>query len=77
MTKLCAGLLLSIVLFVPATLFADGIRPTFTGAQTGPDQWTYALTFAPLVNYSIIQPLTTIYPDRAFRSYRCDRTNVN
>src|SRR4029077_14753964 len=60
MIKLRARLFLSIVLLVPPTLFADSIHPTFTGAQTGPDQWTYTLTFARLVNYSIFQNVTTI-----------------
>ena len=33
---------------------------TITAAQTGPNTWLYNLTFAPLDNYSIFQPVTTI-----------------
>ncbi len=36
----------------------DAVKPTFTGTQTGPNQWTYTLTFAPLVNYSVF-PVAT------------------
>jgi len=32
--------------------------PTFTATQTGPTQWTYTLTFPPLVNYSVF-PVAT------------------
>jgi hypothetical protein len=38
----------------------DPIKPAFTGTQTGPNQWTYTLTFAPLVNYSVFQNTTNI-----------------
>jgi Putative Ig domain len=34
------------------------VGPTFTATQAGPNQWTYTLTFAPLVNYSIF-PVNT------------------
>ncbi len=37
----------------------DPVKPTFTGTQTGPNQWTYTLTFAPLVNYSIFPVATS------------------
>ncbi len=60
MAKLRVSLLLSIVLLAPAALFADSVNPTFAGTQTGPNQWTYTLTFAPLVNYSIFTNQTTI-----------------
>jgi uncharacterized protein YjbI with pentapeptide repeats len=45
--------------FVRLWGFAVGV-PTFTATQSGPAQWTYTLTFAPLVNYSIFQSTTTI-----------------
>jgi len=45
--------------FVRLWGFAVGV-PTFTATQTGPTQWTYTLTFAPLVNYSVF-PVAT-YP---------------
>ena len=38
--------------------FAVGV-PTFTATQTGSAQWTYTLTFAPLVNYSIFPVATS------------------
>jgi hypothetical protein len=33
---------------------------TFTVVQTGPNTWVYNLTYDPLDNYSIFQPVTTI-----------------
>src|SRR5215471_5911561 len=33
---------------------------SFTGQQTASNEWSYTLTFAPLDNYSIYQPDTTI-----------------
>lgn len=60
MTKPWVSLLFSIVLLMPVALFADDIYPTFTGTQTSPDEWTYTLDYAPLVNYSIFTSDTTI-----------------
>jgi hypothetical protein len=33
---------------------------TFSGAQTVSNEWSYTLTYAPLDNYSIFEPVTTI-----------------
>jgi hypothetical protein len=49
------SLLLSTVLLAPSVVLADDSHPGFTGVQTGPNEWTYALTFAPLLNYSIFR----------------------
>jgi hypothetical protein len=60
MAKISICLLFSIVLLMPVALLADDTYPTFTGTQTGPNEWTYTLMYAPLVNYSIFTPDTTI-----------------
>jgi hypothetical protein len=49
------------ILSLGLLLIPLGMRAvSLTGAQTAPSQWTYTLTFAPLDNYSIFQPNTTI-----------------
>lgn len=58
MTKPRVGLLLSVVLLAPTVVYADNNHPEFTGAQTGPNEWTYTLKFARLVNYSIFPRAT-------------------
>jgi hypothetical protein len=51
-----SGLLLGSLFLTPEKASAVSI----TGSQTGPSEWTYDLTFAPLDNYSIFQQFTTI-----------------
>jgi hypothetical protein len=58
MTKPRVGLLLPVVLLAPTVVYADNNHPEFTGAQTGPNEWTYTLKFARLVNYSIFPEAT-------------------
>jgi hypothetical protein len=49
-------LVILVILLVPLSARAVMI----TGQQTAANEWTYNLTFAPLDNYSIFQPTTTI-----------------
>jgi hypothetical protein len=58
MTKPRVGLPLSIVLLAPTVVYADNNHPEFTGAQTGPNERTYRLKFARLVNYSVFPEAT-------------------
>jgi hypothetical protein len=59
MTKPRVGLLLSVVLLAPTVVYADDNHPEFTGAQTGPNEWTYTLKFVRLVNYSVFPVATS------------------
>lgn len=60
--KISNGLttVLGFVTLTLSFLGGSGRAATITGIQTGPNNWTYDLTFAPLDNYSIFQPSTTI-----------------
>jgi hypothetical protein len=46
--------------FLLLGLAGTGRAATITAVQTGPTSWVYNLTFAPLDNYSVFQPVTTI-----------------
>ena len=58
MTKPRVGLLFSVVLLASTVVYADNNHMEFTGAQTGPKEWTYTLKFARLVNYSVFPEAT-------------------
>jgi hypothetical protein len=52
------------LLAIVATLLAPAAIPAqmivFIGHQTAVNQWNYDLTFPPLANYSVFQPITTV-----------------
>lgn len=59
MTKPQVSLLLSVGLLAPTVVYADNNHPEFKGEQTGPNEWTYTLKFAGLVNYSVFPVATS------------------